>query len=631
MPILVLLSTSGSGDGKRHESISPAPVAGVGDGYELTARALAALGVTEAYGVIGIPVTPLASSLQAAGIRFIAFRNEQAAGYAAASAGFLAGRPPVLLTVSGPGAIHGIAGLSHAKTNCWPLIMIAGSCEQDDVGKGGFQEVDQVAALTPYCKYAVQAGGLAAIPSCLAAAVRQATSGRPGACYVDIPSNVFMRQADPALLRDLPALTQPGQGWEGGRLACVAQLLRGAQRPLMVVGKGAALGRAEEAVKQLAEQCDLPVLTTSMGRGVLPDQHPLCVNAARSSALKGADLVLVVGARLNWQLHFGEAPRWSGSVRFVLVDPAPSDRDAALAACCLKAPAAQALHQLAAVARQGAGAATGPANVGGERARDPTWVKALQGKAEQATRRLAARISAAPHSPLEYFGVMGALDAALAPLLPAPVLVSEGANTMDMARLIITAKAPRTRLDAGTWGTMGVGLGGAIAAATVTCSPAPALSDQAGAGRNSTGVPPRLVVAVEGDSAFGFSGMECETMVRYRLPILVVVMNNGGIYGGDRRTAELQGAAATGAHQAGFAADPIPTAFAPTRYNDLMASFGGMGLRATSLPELRERLGQGIAHCLSGQGPALLDVVLDPMAGVESGNVHAFNAPQSKL
>ncbi|GFH25030.1 2-hydroxyacyl-lyase 1, partial [Haematococcus lacustris] len=177
--------------------------------------------------------------------------------------------------------------------------MIAGSCEQDDVGKGGFQEVDQVAALTPYCKYAVQAGGLAAIPSCLAAAVRLASSGRPGACYVDIPSNVFMRPADPALLRNLPALTQPGAPSTtsllpllADQLACVAQLLRGAQRPLMVVGKGAALGRAEEAVKQLAEQCDLPVLTTSMGRGVLTDQHPLCVNAARSSALKGADLVL---------------------------------------------------------------------------------------------------------------------------------------------------------------------------------------------------------------------------------------------------------------------------------------------------------------------------------------------------
>jgi len=592
-----------------HTSTSSSHTAGLGDGYEVAVRALQQLGVKYMFGVVGIPVTPLASSAQAVGIRFIAMRNEQAAGYAAAAAGYLTGTPAVLLTVSGPGAIHGIAGLSHATANCWPLIMLSGSCEQGEVGKGAFQEEDQVAAVSRHVKYAGRADRLADIPTVIAAAYAASVAGRPGAAYVDIPSNILMTRlpggsgAQEALAKlALPPVQRPRPSACEQAVQAAAQLLRGAARPLLVVGKGAAQARAEEVVQVLANRYGIPVLGTAMGRGCVPDDHPLCANAARSLALGEADVAVVVGARLNWQLHFGEAPRWAQGVKFVLVDVAPGARDASLASVVLRGDARVALGQLAQALQQAPGVDT---------ARYRDWVARLQAKSRAAGQSVAKKIAAAPSAPLDYYGVLGVVRDMLLAQQPAPIVVSEGANTMDMSRLLLPVKEPRTRLDAGTWGTMGVGPGSAIAAA-VCC-------------------PGRLVVAVEGDSAFGFSGMEVETLVRYKLPVVVIVMNNGGIYGGDRRESALARAAEAGAQGAGFGSDPIPTAFVHSRHDALMAAFGGSGRRAASLAELREQLAAAVHDALHTRQPCLLDVILDPLAGVESGNVHAFNAPKPKL
>ncbi|KAG1660672.1 hypothetical protein FOA52_006833 [Chlamydomonas sp. UWO 241] len=592
-------------------SSASSSVPGVGDGYEVTAQALARLGVKYMFGVVGIPVTPLASSAQAAGIRYIGFRNEQSAGYAAAAAGFLTGTPAVLLTVSGPGAVHGIAGLSHAQANCFPLIQISGSCEQSEVGKGAFQECDQVAAVSQFCKYAGAAHKLSDIPSVLAAAFQASATGRPGASYVDLPSNVLLQRLPQDGLGGLLSTSLPpgvGEIHRGAPppadVASVAALLRSAKRPLIVVGKGAAMspGCAEE-LRALVNQLGIPVLATSMGRGLLPDAHPLCANAARSDALRGADVALIVGTRLNWQLHFGEAPKWWHDVRFALADVAPSARDRSLASATMVGDAAACVRLLRAelsAGGQGAAAAWG------------AWGARLSQKAASAGASLALKLSAPPKCPLDYYTTLGIIRSQLATLPgPTPLVVSEGANTMDMARLLLPVTAPRTRIDAGTWGTMGVGPGGAIAGGV--CHPE------------------RLTLAIEGDSAFGFSGMEVETIVRYNLPVVLVIMNNGGIYGGDRRTESLTGAAAAGAARGGFGSDPVPTAFVPgARHDQLMAAFGGRAFRATNATELA-------AACVAAFGggrppaPALIDVVLDPMAGVESGNVHSFNAPNAKL
>ncbi|GAX79947.1 hypothetical protein CEUSTIGMA_g7386.t1 [Chlamydomonas eustigma] len=587
--------------------------AGCGDGYEVVVKALCRLGVRYMFGVVGIPVTPLASSAQAAGIRYIGFRNEQAAGYAAAAAGFLTGVPSVLLTVSGPGAVHGIAGLSHAMINCWPLIQISGSCEEHEIGKGSFQECDQVSAVKPFCKYAGHATRLGDIPRVVAAAFQAATSGRPGAAYVGLPSNVLLERIpgskpleevkcllDEAVPVACGNIFRPSPS--GLSVKSAAALLRSAARPLFVVGKGAAMSPgAAEAVQELANRFGYPVLGTSMGRGLLPDEHPLCANAARSLALAEADVAVIVGTRLNWQLHFGEDPRWSPDVKFVLIDVEPSDRDVGLAASVVIGDAGASLRLLVSelIAQPGLNPA-----------RHSSWTSRLTGKSRQATLALTQRLSAPPATPMDYYTTLGILRRVLQAVQgPAPMVVSEGANTMDMARLLLPVKEPRTRVDAATWGTMGVGLGSAIAAAVVN--------------------PERVTIAVEGDSAFGFSGMEVETMVRYQLPIVVFVMNNGGIYGGDRRTSILAQAAIEGANNAGFGADPPPTSFVEgSRYDLMMKAFGGREYRCTTAAELEEACRAAILT--RPVRPTLIDVVLDPMAGVESGNVHAFNAPAGK-
>lgn len=582
---------------------SSSNVAGVGDGYEVVSRTLAALGVKRAFGVVGIPVTPLASSLQAAGIRFIGFRNEQAAGYAAAASGFLTGVPAVFLTVSGPGAIHGIAGASHATVNCMPLIMLSGSCEQNEIGKGAFQELDQVAALKQHCKWAGRPDKLSDFPHLLNEAFHQTQSGRPGAVYVDLPSNLLLERVTETLASPtvhvpvhVPALP--------ASVAVAAQLLRGASRPLVVVGKGAAWARAEQQVQQLANRFGLPVLCTAMGRGLLPDTHPLSVNAARSTALHEADVALVVGARLNWQLHFGETPKWSSSVKFILLDVAPGDRDVEKATAVVKADAKEGLEALI----KALGGASD--NISSTKIRP--WLQRLTTVTQKSASKVNSKVSSAPQHPLDYYGTLGTLRGVVQGLVPAPVVVSEGANTMDMARLLLPVAAPRTRLDAGTWGTMGVGLGYGIAAGV-------------------TAEPGQVVFAVEGDSAFGFSGMEVETMQRYKLPIIVIVMNNGGIYGGDRREQALISAASNGLGTVGFVTDPAPTSFVDTRYDLLMKAFGGEAHRVDNRSSLLAAINQAVKHAQEKRLPSLIDVVLDPMAGVESGNVHAFNAPKAKL
>ncbi|KAK9807300.1 hypothetical protein WJX73_009699 [Symbiochloris irregularis] len=571
-------------------------------GYNVIVKQLAALGVRHMFGVIGIPVTELASAAQAEGIRFFSFRNEQAAGYAAASAGYLTGRPGVLLTVSGPGAVHGAAGCAHAHANCWPLLLIAGSAEQGEIGKGSFQELDQVEALRPFCKLAVQAASTQDIGPALQKAYQAALAGRPGATYVDIPSNVLMAPAEPSN----PEVQVPTDAFanrasaDSGAVQRAASLLRGAQRPLLVVGKGAAYSQADSALRELVDQSGIPFLSTAMGRGVVPDSHAACVQAARSLALAKADVAVIVGARLNWQLHFGESPKWANGIKFILVDVEPDERDSKLAAVVLRGDAAAVTGQL-----HGALRSHGRLD---SRGSVQEWKRNLSSKVEAAKVKLTKRLD---HNafPLDYETTLRVIRDSLLAVEPHPIIVAEGANTMDNARVILEpVEEGRLRLDAGTWGTMGIGLGGAIAAAATS--------------------PERLVVAVEGDSAFGFSGMECETIARYQLPIVVLVFNNGGIYGGDRRPDSLRQAASQGAKAAGFGLDPIPTDFVrKARYDQVMEAFGGDGYNITSAASLATAC--RIAFRL--QRPALINIHLDPLAGLESGNVHAFNAPKSKM
>jgi oxalyl-CoA decarboxylase len=548
------------------------------DGFHLVVDALKANDVDTIYGVVGIPITDLARVAQASGIRYIGFRQETSAGNAAAAAGFLTRRPGVCLTVSAPGFLNGLAALANATTNCFPMIQISGSGNRAmiDLQRGDYGELDQLNAARPFAKAAYRIGRVEDIGRGVARAVRTAISGRPGGVYLDIPGDVMgqamdssaaaatiWRVVDPAP-RQLPAPEAVDRA---------LQVLIQAQRPLIVLGKGAAYAQADAVIRRFVESTGIPYLPTSMAKGLLPDSHPQSAAAARSLAIARADAVLLVGARLNWLLGHGDSPQWAADAKFVQVDIAASEFDSNQPIVApLVGDIGSAMSALCdAVAAR-------PIAV-------PTqWTDELADRKTSNDRKMRERLAENPH-PMRFYNALGAIRAVLQENRDV-YLVNEGANALDLARNVIEMELPRHRLDTGTWGVMGIGMGYAIAAAVETGKP---------------------VVAIEGDSAFGFSGMEIETICRYRLPVTVVILNNGGVYRGNE--------SATGD-------DPAPTVLNARAHHELIAqAFGGKGYHVTTPSELRSALAEAIAS----RGPSIIDCELDSAAGVESGHLASLN------
>ncbi|KAL4352459.1 hypothetical protein GQ457_06G026490 [Hibiscus cannabinus] len=560
------------------------------DGNVLAAKSFARFGVTHMFGVVGIPVTSLATRAVQLGIRFIAFHNEQSAGYAASAYGYLTGRPGLLLTVSGPGCVHGLAGLSNAMINTWPMVMISGSSDQRDAGRGDFQELDQIEAVKPFSKFSVKAKDIKEIPSCVARVLDHAISGRPGGCYLDLPTDVLHQTITESEAAKLLSEVEKGRIFEEPKgpptsdIGKAVSLLRKAERPLIVFGKGAAYGRAEGELRKLVERTGIPFLPTPMGKGLVNDNHELAASAARSLAIGKCDVALVVGARLNWLLHFGESPKWDKDVKFILVDVCEEEIQLRTPHLGLVGDAKKVLETINKEIKDD------PFCLG----KSHPWVEAVSKKAKDNVSKMEAQL-AKDVVPFNFLTPMRIIrDAILGLGSPAPVVVSEGANTMDVGRSVLVQTEPRTRLDAGTWGTMGVGLGYCIAASVAN--------------------PDRLVVAVEGDSGFGFSAMEVETLVRYKLPVVVIVFNNGGVYGGDRRSPEEVSGP--------FKDDPAPTSFVPgAAYHTVMEAFGGKGYLVGTPDELKSALSESF----SAKNPAVINVTIDPFAGAESGRMQHKN------
>ena len=474
------------------------------DGFHLVIEALKLNGLTTIYGVPGIPITDLGRMAQAAGIRVLSFRHEQNAGYAAAMAGFLTKKPGVCLTVSAPGFLNGLTALAHATTNCFPMILISGSSEREivDLQQGDYEEMDQLAVAKPLCKAAFRVLHAADIGIGLARAIRAAVSGRPGGVYLDLPAKLFGQVVNAeAGRKSLVKVIDPAPAQIPAPAAIKRALdvLKSAKRPLIILGKGAAYAQADEAIKTLVEKSGVPFLPMSMAKGLLPDSHPLCAGAARSTVLKDADVVMLIGARLNWLLSHGKGKTWGEAPKkFVQIDIEPKEMDSNVE---IAAPVVGDIGSSVAALIEGMG--------GGWPASPAEWTSAVKTKREENVTKMAPRLMN-NNSPMDYHGALGALRTVIKER-PDTILVNEGANTLDLARAVIDVYKPRKRLDVGTWGVMGVGMGQAIAAAVETGKP---------------------VLAVEGDSAFGFCGMEVETICRYKLPVCVVIFNNNGIYRG---------------------------------------------------------------------------------------------------
>nr|XP_057940533.1 2-hydroxyacyl-CoA lyase 1 [Doryrhamphus excisus] len=546
-------------------------------GAQLIAESLKSQKVEYMFGIVGIPVIEVAMAAQAAGIKYVGMRNEQAACYAASAIGYLTGRPGACLVVSGPGLIHALGGMANSNINCWPVIVIGGSSDRSQETAGAFQEFPQVEACRLYSKFSARPSSLEAIPTVIEKAVRTSIYGRPGACYVDIAGDMVNAKVDRNKVRFVRCCLPPPICLANHNAVTEAiAVLKSAKRPLVIIGKGAAYGRAEAALRDFVELSRLPFLPTPMGKGVLPDNHPNCVAAARSRALLQADVVLLLGARLNWILHFGLPPRFDPHVKVIQVDLCHEEMGNNVR------PAVALLGDVNAVVNQLRECLF---KDGWKYPSDTEWWSTLKEKMA-ANAKILNAFALQATLPMNYYTVFHHVSQ----LLPHDCLiVSEGANTMDIGRTMLNNYLPRHRLDAGTFGTMGVGLGFAIAAATLE------KSQKKG----------RRIVCVEGDSAFGFSGMEVETMCRYSLPVVVIVVNNNGIYSGV--DAETWKEMATMGDLTSIA--PPVTLLPEARYDQVMEAFGGRGFLVRTVQELRSALQLSLNDW---ERPSLINVLIDP-------------------
>ncbi|KAH6638088.1 thiamine pyrophosphate enzyme, N-terminal TPP binding domain-containing protein [Boeremia exigua] len=550
-------------------------------GAIVIARTLKALGVNVVFGVVGVPVSDIAEQALNIGIRFIGFRNEQAASYAATAYGYLTGFPGVCLVVGGPGVLHAIAGVGNASANNFPLLLLGGSIETHLVTKGGFQEMDSIAILTPHTKIALRPSNIGVLPSMIADAYRASFYGRAGPTFIDLPADLIN---DPLALDDLeeapdvPRVSDPPKGAaEEERLAKAVSLIKAAQAPLIVIGKGAAYARAEHSIRAFVDQTRIPFLPSPMGKGVVADSHSQNASSARSAVMRMADVVLILGARLNWIMHYGEAPKWSSETKFIQVDISSEEmgRNAADAEQSL-------LGDVGAVVRQ-----LSQSLQGWSYTPQHDYLQQLA-QAKQKNEKISSLAAQDPSMPLTYARVFHVIKTVLHSLSPPSsggiCYVAEGANTMDISRSIFPLEHPRLRLDAGTFATMGVGLPYAIAAWEAYNAPN---------ARASSGPALRKkIVAIEGDSALGFSGMEIETMARMGMDVLVFVINNSGIYFGDSDSAEdynekrdrtMKGELGLRSWALGF----------ETRYEKLAEACGGKGYFVRSPEELERATVEG--------------------------------------
>jgi len=568
---------------KSHEDSAPQELT---DGFHLIIDALKLNDIKTIYGVPGIPITDFGRLAQAEGIRVISFRHEQHAGNAAAIAGYLTQKPGICLTVSAPGFLNGLTALANATTNCFPMILISGSSEREivDLQQGDYEEMDQLAIAKPHCKAAFRILHAQDIGIGIARAIRAACSGRPGGVYLDLPAKLFGQVMDAedgaqSLIKVIdPA---PGQLPAPEAVARALDILKSAKRPLIILGKGAAYAQADDAIRSLVETSGIPYLPMSMAKGLLPDDHALSAGAARSLALKEADVVMIIGARLNWLLSHGKGKTWGTQPKkFIQIDIDPREIDSNVE---IAAPLVGDIASCVSALLDGM-KKDWPAP-------PAEWTDAIKEKVETNIARMAPKLQN-NNVPMDYHAALGSLRTIIKER-PDAILVNEGANTLDYARSIIDMYQPRKRLDVGTWGVMGIGMGFAVAAAVETGKP---------------------VLAVEGDSAFGFSGMEIETICRYNLPVCVVVFNNNGIYRG------------TDVNTSG-SSDVATTVFVKdSRYDKMMEAFGGVGVYATTPDELS----RAVNEAMDSGKPTLINAVIDENAGTESGRIGNLN-PQSAV
>ena len=550
-------------------------------GMYILAESLRRLGLMDVYGLVGIPVTEAAFAMQKLGINYYGFRFEQQAGMAAATHGYLTKQPGVLLTVSSLGFLNGLTATTNATVNCYPMIQISGASDPTmvDMDMGTYEQLDQLNTARPLVKAAFRCSHAKDIPAAVARAYRAAVSGRPGGVYIDMTTPALgeiMNAADVEKLFyepvDIASPVAPTQS----AVDRAVEILTSAKRPAILLGKGAAYAQVDDKIKTLIETYKIPYLAMSMAKGLMPDAGELSALSCRSTIMKDADVVMVIGARINWMLEFGRG-KWNPDMKFIQLDVEPReiDRNVPIAAPVV-GDMGESLDMILAALK------------GKTMQADPAWLTSLQAESKAKNTKFQQRLAdAAKVTPMTHWSALSVVK----PILeanPDVILINEGANTLDDTRDSVDMSLPRHRVDCASWSLMGMGIGSTIGAAVATG---------------------KSVVAVEGDSAFGFSGMDVATICRYKLPVTVVIFNNGGIYNG------------IGVDPSGKDAPAPTTLDINAQYNLIGEAFGAKGYRVDNIADLKTALEEAIAS----KAPAVIDVQLAADSGAESGHIGYLN------
>lgn len=550
-------------------------------GMYVLAEALKRIGVTDVYGIVGIPVTEAAYAMQKLGINFYGFRFEQQAGMAAATHGYLTKTPGVCLTVSSLGFLNGLTAAINATVNCYPMILISGASDPHmvDMDMGTYEQFDQLNAARPYLKAAFRCSEAKDIPRAVARAYRAAISGRPGGVYIDMTTPALgeiVNAADVEKLFIDPVDVYSPVAPAPEAVTRAAKIIANAKRPAFLFGKGAAYAQVEDKLKTLVETYKIPYYQMSMAKGLLPDDGEYSAISCRSEIMEDADVCIVVGARINWMLSFGKG-KWNPDMKFVQIDVEPKeiDRNVGIAAPVIGDLGLSLDALIAELPKYKMQA-------------DPAWLAKLQADTKVKNAKFAKRLAdAATTSPMTHWTALNAIKPVMA-ANPDVILINEGANTLDDTRDTLDQYLPRHRVDCASWSIMGMGMGSAIGAAVATG---------------------KSVVAIEGDSAFGFSGMEVSTIARFNLPVTVVIFNNGGIYNG------------IGVDPSGKGAPAPTTLNINDRYDKLGEAFGITSCQVTTPEDLSKALTAAIAS----KKPCVIDVRLADNSGAESGHIGYLN------
>jgi acetolactate synthase-1/2/3 large subunit len=528
-------------------------------GGRLIARILRAQGVSKLFTLSGGHLFSIYDGCRAEGIDIVDVRHEQTAGFAAEGWAKVTRTLGVCALTAGPGVTNGMSAIASASENHSPVLVLGGRAPAFRWGQGSLQEMDHVPFVSPLVKYAATPGSTAEIPTKVSEAMRAAVTPHSGPAFVDFPlDHVFMEADAPMAIDPLPEPWREPAA-DSRELDRVAALLRGAQRPVIMAGTGLYWGRGEEALLQLAERLRIPVFLNGLGRGCVPADHELFFSRARSGGLGDADVALVIGVPLDFRLGFGAA--FHADAEVVAIDVArPERRSPRALAAELYGALPATLEQLAAAAG------------GAQASMRQEWIAALR-KIEDEKRAAEAEDLADNRSPLHPMRVYGEL----AQMLDRDaIVIGDGGDFVSFAGRVVDSYRPGCWLDPGPFGCLGSGPGYALAAKLAH--------------------PDRQVLLLLGDGAFGFSGMEFDTLARHGVNVVGVIGNNG-IWALEKHPMEFL-------YGYSVAADLRPG----TRYDQVVEALGGHGELVSEPGELRPAL----ERAFTAGRPAVVNVLTDP-------------------